>query len=65
MDIEHEMINATGIPVYTIFGDSDMDEYTPNLNKGDVIIFPSNFMYPHTVKPITSGKRYVVVTWFR
>ena len=49
----------------TFFGDGGIDEYTPNFNKGDVIIFPSDFMYPHTVKPITSGKRYVVVTWFR
>ena len=49
----------------TFFGDGDMDEYIPNFNKGDVIMFPSNFMYPHTVKPIISGKRYVIVTWFR
>jgi hypothetical protein len=34
------------------------------LNKGDGIIFPSNFMYPHAVLPITSGVRYSIVTWF-
>jgi predicted 2-oxoglutarate/Fe(II)-dependent dioxygenase YbiX len=34
------------------------------LNKGDGIIFPSSFMYPHAVLPVTSGVRYSIVTWF-
>lgn len=33
------------------------------LSTGDVCIFPSNFMYPHAIKPITSGVRYSVITW--
>jgi hypothetical protein len=28
-----------------------------------MIIWPSNFLYPHTVKPVTKGKRYSVVAW--
>ena len=35
-----------------------------NLNTGDLIIFPSNFMYPHSVEPIISGTRYSIVCWF-
>jgi predicted 2-oxoglutarate/Fe(II)-dependent dioxygenase YbiX len=31
--------------------------------KGSAIIFPSNFMYPHQILPVTSGVRYSVVTW--
>lgn len=34
------------------------------LNKGDGIIFPSSFMYPHAISPITKGTRYSIVTWF-
>ena len=34
------------------------------LNKGDAIIFPSNFMYPHEIMPVTSGKRYAIITWY-
>jgi predicted 2-oxoglutarate/Fe(II)-dependent dioxygenase YbiX len=34
------------------------------LNKGDGIIFPSSFMYPHAVLPVTEGTRYSIVTWF-
>ena len=34
------------------------------LKKGSVIVFPSNFMYPHEIMPITKGTRYSVVTWF-
>jgi len=33
--------------------------------KGSAILFPSNFMYPHEITPITSGTRYSIVTWFR
>ena len=50
---------------FAFFGDSDIDEYTPEFNKGDMILFPSNYLYPHTIKPITSGTRYVIATWFR
>ena len=28
-----------------------------------MIVWPSNFLYPHTVKPVTKGKRYSVVAW--
>jgi len=38
--------------------------YTQRLNAGDAIIFPSNFLFPHSILPITSGVRYSVVTWF-
>ena len=31
--------------------------------KGTMIFFPSNFLYPHRVEPITKGTRYSVVSW--
>jgi len=34
------------------------------LEKGDVLMFPSNFMYPHEVMPVTKGTRYSIITWF-
>lgn len=34
------------------------------LEKGDAILFPSNFMYPHEVMPVTKGTRYSIITWF-
>jgi len=33
--------------------------------KGDVVMFPSTFMYPHEVMPVTEGTRYSIVTWYR
>ena len=36
-----------------------------NLSKGDIIMFPSNYMYPHEVMPIISGTRYSIITWFK
>jgi len=34
------------------------------LKKGSVILFPSSFMYPHEIMPVTKGTRYSIVTWF-
>tara|TARA_R100001163_G_scaffold65760_2_gene64579 strand:+ start:183 stop:734 length:552 start_codon:yes stop_codon:yes gene_type:complete len=35
------------------------------LTKGSIVFFPSNFMYPHAIKPITKGQRYSIVSWLR
>jgi len=32
--------------------------------KGSVLMFPSNFMYPHEIMPVTQGVRYSIITWF-
>lgn len=34
------------------------------LKKGSVLVFPSNYLYPHEVLPITKGIRYSIITWF-
>lgn len=64
-----------GVPVLSVLaGLSDPDEYTGGelvffgnkkveLNKGDLMIFPSNFLYPHIVTPVLSGTRYSFVSW--
>lgn len=33
------------------------------LDKGDLVAFPSNFMYPHKVSPVTRGHRRVLIIW--
>jgi len=33
------------------------------LDKGDIVCFPSNFMYPHKVGKVTKGERKVLVIW--
>ena len=35
------------------------------LSKGSVVFFPSNFMYPHGIQPITKGTRYSIVSWLQ
>jgi predicted 2-oxoglutarate/Fe(II)-dependent dioxygenase YbiX len=39
-------------------------EMTYKIPKGSVIMFPSNFMYPHEILPVTEGIRYSIITWF-
>lgn len=39
-------------------------ELVYKLEKGDALMFPSNFMYPHEVMPVTKGTRYSIITWF-
>ena len=34
------------------------------IEKGALLMFPASFQYPHGVKPIDSGTRYSVITWF-
>ena len=33
------------------------------LKTGDILLFPSNFMYPHEVKETKKGVRYSFVSW--
>ena len=35
------------------------------LSKGSIVFFPSNFMYPHGIQPITKGTRYSIVSWLQ
>jgi predicted 2-oxoglutarate/Fe(II)-dependent dioxygenase YbiX len=39
-------------------------ELVYKLKKGSCIMFPSNFMYPHEIMPVTRGTRYSIITWF-
>ena len=31
--------------------------------KNRLIMWPSNFLYPHTIKKVTKGERYTIVSW--
>tara|TARA_R110000824_G_scaffold170591_2_gene348011 strand:- start:135 stop:680 length:546 start_codon:yes stop_codon:yes gene_type:complete len=35
------------------------------LGKGSIVFFPSNFMYPHGIQPVTKGTRYSIVSWLQ
>ena len=62
-----------GIPTLSILGvlnddyeGGDLimwDEEKIDLKGGSLLIFPSNFLYPHEVKPVTKGSRYSYVSW--
>jgi predicted 2-oxoglutarate/Fe(II)-dependent dioxygenase YbiX len=62
-----------GIPVLSILGvlNDDYkggnflfnDEHEVKLRQGDILIFPSIFLYPHKVKEVTEGTRYSFITW--
>lgn len=38
-------------------------EFKIKAKKGSVIMFPSNFMFPHEILPVTQGTRYSIITW--
>lgn len=38
-------------------------ELVYKLDAGDVLMFPSNFMYPHEIMPVKSGTRFSMITW--
>ena len=71
----HSMFDGTrkGIPVLSILGCLN-DDYEGGdlifweqekieLKAGQIMIFPSNFMYPHKVTEVTKGIRYSYVSW--
>lgn len=62
-----------GIPILSVVGllNDDFnggeflfwDNTVYELKAGDIMIFPSNFMYPHSVNTVTSGSRISFVSW--
>jgi hypothetical protein len=62
-----------GVPILTVLaslnndyegGDFVMWENKKiDLPAGSIMVFPSNFMYPHGVSTVTSGTRYSFVSW--
>tara|TARA_B100001250_G_scaffold261339_1_gene225125 strand:- start:12 stop:608 length:597 start_codon:yes stop_codon:yes gene_type:complete len=75
MDHIHSIFDGVqkGIPVLSFilnFNDdyegADLffwDDSVIKLGKGDVCLFPSNFLFPHGVTEVTKGKRYSGVCW--
>lgn len=41
------------------------DERPCRIDGGDVVLFPSTFLFPHSVTPVRSGVRYTLVSWMR
>lgn len=39
------------------------ETFSMTQDKGDMVMFPSNFCYPHQIKTIESGVRYSIITW--
>lgn len=40
-------------------------EYQVDLKQGSIMVFPSNFIFPHAISEVTEGTRYVVATWLK
>ena len=71
----HDMFDGErkGIPTLSILGllNDDFEggqliffeDKKINIKQGDLLIFPSNFLYPHIVEPVTKGTRYTYVSW--
>ena len=71
----HSMFDGErkGIPILSIIGILNDDYEGGELimfedkkidtKKGDLLVFPSNFLYPHKVAPVTKGVRYSYVSW--
>ena len=61
-----------GVPIVSIVANLNEDyegaefycrERKIELKTGDILLFPSNFMYPHEVKETKKGTRYSFVSW--
>ena len=62
-----------GIPILSVLGvlNDDykggefimFDDTEIKFDKGDILVFPSLFLYPHKVEPVKSGTRYSFISW--
>jgi predicted 2-oxoglutarate/Fe(II)-dependent dioxygenase YbiX len=43
--------------------DDKGSDFSLSVEPGSLIMWPSNFLFPHKVKPVTKGTRYSVVGW--
>jgi hypothetical protein len=70
----HSMFDGErkGVPILSVIGIMNDDYEGGDLmicknkidtKKGDLLIFPSSFMYPHQVMPVTKGVRHSYVSW--
>jgi len=71
----HSMFDGErkGVPVLSVLGSLNDDyeggefvlweDTVIKIPAGSLLIFPSNFLYPHEVKPVKSGVRYSYVSW--
>jgi predicted 2-oxoglutarate/Fe(II)-dependent dioxygenase YbiX len=64
--------NSEGVPIISIVGNLNENyeggDFYLNKNKislrcGDIMLFPSTFLYPHKVTKVRKGTRYSFVTW--
>lgn len=65
--------NRKGNPTLTLLGSLNDDyeggdlimweDTTYHLKAGDLMVFPSTFLYPHKVSEVTKGTRYTFVSW--
>jgi len=44
-------------------GDFTVHKVDQKLQQGDLIMFPSYWMFPHGIKTVTKGSRYSLITW--
>jgi len=74
VDFIHELFDGQrrGIPILTVVGllndDFEGGEFNligvdQKIAAGDIMVFPSTFMYPHKIKVITKGCRHSFQSW--
>lgn len=74
VDFIHNIFDGErrGIPILTIIGllndDFEGGEFNligvdQKIKAGDIMVFPSTFMYPHEIKVITNGFRHSFQSW--
>jgi hypothetical protein len=71
----HSLFDGTikGVPIMSFVGVLNdnyeggefvmWEDQVIELKQGSIFVFPSNYLYPHTINPIKKGTRYSFVSW--
>jgi hypothetical protein len=66
-DMTHPRVISCSIALNDAYTGGDFSffggEMTLRMPALSILLFPSNFQYPHAIEPVETGDRYSIVTW--
>jgi len=72
MHVDHYDVHPRVLSISFILNDNydggdfvffEKNSFVVKKKKGSAVVFPSNFCFPHAIKPVSKGDRHSIITW--